>query len=259
MSNKSYKYIGRGSYSGVIVLFYGSKFGRVIDGGSSRHKSGDIKDDWYEPNFENITRKYLTNTYGKCESQEHADFICELAENAGFTPENDYYEEKGNVWFSFNHETGSFFDERKAKDDNEKPISLPLPPKENEMESQLPTASSGTEMPEVKSVKPIYTKEMHERGLLPKVGMECLIAYKGGNTFKGKIKYISKDGFVYERENGPDSFNGSIDIVKFKPIPTIEDDLFDRASKLMDRELTQSEFVFDLMDKYNITPKQTGE
>ena len=123
-------------------------------------------------------------------------------------------------------------------------------------ESQLHTASSGTEMPEVKPIKPIYTKEMHERGLLPKVGMECLIAYKGGNTFKGKIKYISKDGFVYERENGTDSFNGSIDIVKFKPIPTIEDDLvdiFEKAACKTDYSIERG--IHAIVEKYNITPK----
>lgn len=47
---------------------------------------------------------------------------------------------------------------------------IAMKPKENEMESQLPTASSETEMPEVKLIKPIYTKEMHDRGELPPVG-----------------------------------------------------------------------------------------
>lgn len=107
--------------------------------------------------------------------------------------------------------------------------------------------------------KPTYTKEMHERGLLPKEGMKCLIAYKGGNTFKGKIKYISKDGFVYEREDGTDSFNGSIDIVEFKPIPTIEDELtefFNETFSSCAYSIEGNQFlVKELTDKYNITPK----
>ena len=104
--------------------------------------------------------------------------------------------------------------------------------------------------------KPVYTKEMQERGELPAVGMELLIHFKGGNTFKGKIKYISNDGFVFEKENGEDSFCGSLDIVGFKPLPTIEDELFDVTTRFIGREITQADLVCELLEKYNITPKE---
>ena len=109
--------------------------------------------------------------------------------------------------------------------------------------------------------KPVYTKEMHKRGELPVVGMELLITFKYGNTFKGKIKYICSYGFVFEREDGKDGFYGSLDIVEFKPLPTIEDELAEfvfQNSGIMSRD-GGMESAIDisraLLDKYNITPK----
>lgn len=245
MSDKKYPYIGDNRF-GQIALIYGKDSAFHVDG----KYQGEFSDSYNEAGVKNIAHEYLANTYGKCESQEHADFICKIAEIHGFNIESEY--EKGISFFNFYRDTLNFWvNESAAKIGIEKLIHLPLPPKENEMGSQLHTADSGAEMPEVKPIKPIYTKEMHERGLLPKVGMECLIAYKGGNTFKGKIKYISKDGFVYEREDGVDSFNGSVDIVEFKPIPTIEDELH----YLIVNTPCVDDLTGKLLTKFNITPK----
>lgn len=102
--------------------------------------------------------------------------------------------------------------------------------------------------------KPVYTKEMHERGELPVVGMEVLVCFKGGNTFKGKIKYISSYGFVFEKENGKDNFNGSLDIVEFKPLPTIKDELAELLDEV--QHVNKAEIVDKMLKLYNITPKE---
>ena len=103
--------------------------------------------------------------------------------------------------------------------------------------------------------KPVYTKEMQKNGELPEVGMELLVCFKGGNTFKGKIKYISSYGFVFEKENGKDSFNGSLDIVGFKPLPTIEDELKDWLDDYIHSGESASKYISAFLEKYNITPK----
>lgn len=234
MSDK-YPYIGESKLIGTKVIFSGAGDGVVIDG--EHYEIGRRRNNWSEPAFNEITREYLTNTYGKCESKEHADFICELAENSGFTPENDYHAEKGRVWFSFNHETGSFFEERAAKDDNEKLIHIPLPPKEKPMEE----------------TKPTYTKEMHERGELPAIG--------------SKVKYLSCKGEVVV--NKPDE-SGVIVVLDshyneykmialsaIKPIPTIEDDLREWLDGYIDWPESAGEYISEFLTRFNITPKDS--
>ena len=304
MSSKKYPYIGKSQYLGTVVFFASKDYGAVIN--------SKWEDSWNEDTFTNITRKYLTNTYGKCESQEHADFICKLAENAGFTPENDYHAEKGRVWFSFNHETGSFFEEHTAKDDNEKLIHLPLPPKEKPMEETRPVVATMSprdnnpnnkafDVSEVKETadafegvqcsglsfhclkmywniefkKPIYTKEMHERGELPPVGSfveitrvnnvshddfsplsHCEIDFWGSGCvcevichteIAGQLLPVVKHGHTVS----------AVLIEIIKPIPTIKDellDIFEEAACKTDYSIKRG--IQAILDKYNITKKE---
>lgn len=195
----------------------------------------------------NITREHLANTYGKCESQEHADFICKLAENAGFNVKN--YCDEGCQWFCFNNYRVEFYSEEVAKDGNEKLIHLPLP-NENEMESQLPTAISETEMPEVKPTKPIYTKEMHERGEF-KISM----IYLNEDSQKCELAGISHNKFIGNLVETPaPKYHLDISLIEdCKPILTIEDELTHFLDKTAG--LTHGERVIQLLEKYNITPK----
>lgn len=90
----------------------------------------------------NITREYLTNTYGKVESQEHADFIVKLAEVNGVEVGNKWEEGK---WFNFMLDCNGaliicFFPEYTASNKEEKLITIPMPPKE-----LSPTATKGTD------------------------------------------------------------------------------------------------------------------
>lgn len=205
----------------------------------------------------NITREYLANTYGKCESQEHADFICEIAENYGIKLADikgcSYRHYSSSGFFNFFINDGElvlgFFDSEAASDSGEKLIHLPLPPKENEMESQLPTASSGTEMPEVKLIKPIYTKEMHERGEYPPIGSEVQLRTGVGTIELG----VDSVGLFPALINGKYCL---VDIGSIKPIPTIEDelvDIFEKAACKTDYSIERG--ILAIMEKYNITPK----
>lgn len=85
----------------------------------------------------NITADYLRNTYGKVESKEHAEFIVKLAEGAGIFVDNKFDPSIYSCHFSF-HELKSraiclgFYSRCAAASRSEKPITLPLPPKDSE-------------------------------------------------------------------------------------------------------------------------------
>ena len=138
MSDKKYPYIGR-SELGIIALVYSEGKSICMSG----NYQGERSYMYNEAGVKNITREYLSNTYGKCESQEHADFICKLAENYGFSfPYRIFTNPR---FFSFSCKALIFFEiESAARTDGEKLIHLPLPPKEKPMEE----------------TKPVYTKEM---------------------------------------------------------------------------------------------------
>lgn len=126
-----YPYIGEVMSSGKRVLFYSSKTGMVVSDDSS---SGYFSRVWNERCFKNITREYLNNTYGEVESQEHAEFIAKLGRGCWFNF-NKYHE--GNKWFCFTEHSLYFFNEEFVANDNkEKKITLPLPPKGEDMKSE---------------------------------------------------------------------------------------------------------------------------
>lgn len=229
MSDNKYPYIGQ-IYS-AIVLYYRKNDGVLLGDALGLDGNEIGKKINGENGSKNITREYLTNTYGKCESQEHADFICKLAESAEFTFYNDYKGIHDHFWFDGKHM--EFDDAKEPLKAKAKLIHLPLPPKEKEMEE----------------TKPVYTKEMHERGELPAIG--------------AKVKYPSGEGVIVA--NKPDEsgviivldshYNEykRVSLAGIEPIPTIEDELADYISKT--RGHSSSEMARRILEKYNITPK----
>lgn len=246
MSDNKYPYIGD-NMDGQITLIYS-------DGGCY-HIKGDFKGEYVkeynEVGVKNITREYLANTCGKCESQEHADFICNLAENAGF---NVYAFHSTDKWFYFDEDSLHFVVFKSDTNDcDEEPINLPLPKKQKQMEES----------------KPVYTKEMHERGELPPVGSKCI--HSGLiNDFENRcgweegqlVDILSeyKGGVIFRREN-LDAYGLVVDHTcnasHFKPIPTIEDELSNEIANYITqpKAIDCSELADLLSNKFNITPK----
>lgn len=88
---------------------------------------------WFERKYKNITAEYLTKTYGKVESKEHAEFIVKMAEGAGFTANKDY---KHGHFFYISTAKYGFASEGFCKYGGTRLITIPLPPKDKSMESQ---------------------------------------------------------------------------------------------------------------------------
>lgn len=226
MIDKKYPYIGDNGTGQVTVIYSKGKAFHL----GGRFK-GEYAENYLELEVKNITREYLANTYGKCESQEHADFICKMAENHGFVVESEY--EKERAFFNFYEDTLDFWiDEGTAKTENEKLIHLPLPPKEKTM----------------KEAKPTYTKEMHERGEYPPIGSKVKLRDGVGVVELG----VDSNGFFPVLTNGKYRL---LDIGCVKPIPTIEDELtdfFKEQSGMQPCDLAKY-----ALTKYNITPKNS--
>lgn len=249
MSDKKYPHIGKSVLTMLVYIAYGNESFYCID-------SAKFSDDIYEDNLKNITREYLTNTYGKCESQEHADFICELAENAGFESNHNF---KDGEYFYISKTKYGFGSERFCKLDGAKLIHLPLPPKENKM-------------PEVKPVKPIYTKEMLEHGELPPVG-SFVEKYTDSKPFKARTHedYSMPDAWpkgskleviAHTKICGKllpvvkfDNWVSAIMLREIKPIPTIEDEMNKILSNHYDNGGMDEDLIKKFLEKYNITPK----
>ena len=124
---KSYPYIGQYQTTNTEtnVLYYKQDCCIHMD-----DKEQKTTDRYREGVFKNITREYLQNTYGEVVSPEHAEFIIELAESAGFKVWSlkrideikTFTFENGELCLlSFHHEG---LDSRKLKQ-----ITIPLPPK----------------------------------------------------------------------------------------------------------------------------------
>jgi hypothetical protein len=246
MSNNKYPYIGESKLVGKKVLFHADNHGIYLDGENC--EIGNNRKNWNEAAFNSITLDYLTNTYGKCESQEHADFICKLYKNAGFNVVNDYNSDKWD-YFSCNETILAFHSKEVACDDGERLIHLPLPPKKDK------------EMPED---KPVYTKEMHERGELPPVGsnfiMEDVPSHCSWRMFSGLVcKVIAltefEGGTVVTFSNEKEGVCALFHSNAMLPIQTIKDDLIEFLN--CGKGLKSIIIAKGLLEKYNITPKDS--
>lgn len=134
-----YPYIGKGTESGSIVLFYEQGQGMTLD--SKSWASEDLKyhtciDEDY---FNDITREQVKNTKVKIESEGHEILVRGVASNA-------------DLLCALINGTAFIFD-RDIEDAN-KEIIIPLPP------TQLPEVNSGTPMPEVKEQKKVSMNDI---------------------------------------------------------------------------------------------------
>ena len=118
------------------------------------------------------------------------------------------------------------------------------------------------------SDKPVYTREMHERGELPPIGSLIRVRYNHDSktvTHQGFVLYSSDRYVILNQKSMLDQ--ESIDVCHkigdyiIEPIPTIEDEFVDfvfQNSGIRSRD-GGMELAIDLaealMDKYNITPK----
>ena len=249
-----YPYIGKTS-DGTVVLFSAKKTGARINGEGSPTLFG-YSNCWVESCFTDITREYLTNTYGKCESQEHADFICKLALNAGFVICK--YNPSRDRFFCFIGKYLCFLiKESAASEGGGKLISLPMPPSkkeipstqviESEQVSQFPKMEVNTPMPQVKSSKqekPVYTKEMKENGEVAPVGSEVLTV-SGVGVVRHHILVVA----IGEQE----FFIKSTDV---NPPPTIEDELCKLVRSYYGGTSKAKDLANEILSKYNITQKE---
>ncbi|AGR46566.1 hypothetical protein TW1_050 [Pseudoalteromonas phage TW1] len=162
-----YPYIGKnsslcGDFS--IAIFYGEKSGALLENTIDEIPLHEHILDFNEREFENITAEYLTNTYGKVESKEHAEFIVKLAEANGFTQNKTGANLKSAKSFIFYIDRMIGLYEKPHFDlvhsSVRKLITIPLPPKETLMESQMPNFNVETPMPEVKEPKNVSMNDI---------------------------------------------------------------------------------------------------
>ncbi len=107
----------------------------IFSDGRGIHLGGEFAGDHIDryiidSDCKNITHEYLTNTYGEVVSPEHAEFIIELAKNAGFgvsglTARSMCFEFSGDCNVVFYEIPVDIF----ANNEESKKITIPLPPK----------------------------------------------------------------------------------------------------------------------------------
>lgn len=299
MSDNKCLYIGRSELTDRDYLVYSNDCFYSF-------ASEDFYTDINQDNLKGITRKYLTNTYGKCESQEHADFICELAENHDIEVVDKH--SKQLAFFEFFIESNKlklgFYNTEGARTLHEKLIRLPLPPKEKvmpEVKEQKPKITlfykanpdepflsetsdieiAKTEDLHIKIInhtnehvqfipkdntlqiggfkllnaddterKPVYTKEMHDRGEKPPVGSLVEVETYGNGVVK---LHPDIHGLLCVLIAGEYYL---VDKSALKPIQTIEDELVEDIAEYFDSGKRHCKALVDeLLEKYNITPK----
>jgi hypothetical protein len=217
----------------------------------------------------NITAEYLTNTYGRVESKEHAEFIVKLAEVNGFKYVDEW---KEGMFFCICNDMEKgiilrFFRETLAKSYGEKLIAIPLPPKEGEEAVEQTEAKAAAAMRTVIDLGYTYhggelwkpplddVKCNHEQFLnrcsenaesarkalwsdyinrskeWPAVGDEVLI-----NNLKCNVIGIDGDAYWIKRKK-----TGTYDIAKreqLKKPPTPEEELRTKLISVMDNSNT---------------------
>lgn len=134
-------------YPAILKSTCGSQTVVVYKDGSAYHIEGDFKGEYSKAyntdDTRNASKEVLANTYGKVESKEHAEFIVELAKVNGIPGAKHG---KGEFFNFFTDYSGDirlgFFNERKAKCEGEKLITIPMPPKEVEVVDEWPRVGS---------------------------------------------------------------------------------------------------------------------
>lgn len=177
----------------------------------------------------NITREYLANTYGKVESKEHAEFVAGLAVNIGI-PFTTGMNESHPCWFAFDEELYFFNSKEYAGDSGRKQITIPMPPKEVEVDDEWPSVNDEIQF------KPNPSVEMW---------VDATIQYQGDKFTILK----SNTGREYSKRNS------KLQMRKPKtPEEELRDELINDLST-MQRE-SNGYTVEALLSKYSITKKQ---
>ena len=110
-----------------VVLAYSPSLALHTDG----EFKGEASERYDVSRAANITHEYLKETWGVVESKEHAEFIVELAENAGFK----FFDVGNSRKFFYFNSSEILFSEFKRfipSVDTRKEITIPLPPKTKE-------------------------------------------------------------------------------------------------------------------------------
>lgn len=230
--------------------------------GKAYHLEGDYEGEWsngeyyIESQCKNITQEYLSNTYGKVESKEHAEFIVELAKANGFdvvgsTSKAKSFEFSGDSALALYEIPTDIF----ANNEESRLITIPLPPK------QIQTATSEEEFEMQQIMKNngdnlVLGCEESKCEEWPKVGDKFI--HKGELVTCISKGVMSKGDEVITFEGADKLSHGScwnIDVWVKKP-KTPEEELRD------DIEYVIHHFEGDkvagrkwLMNKYNITKK----
>ena len=127
---KSYPYIAINNHD-IEFLVFSEKRAIVLNG---VNKGDEHNPSYFIRRYKNITHEYLQNTYGEVVSPEHAEFIIELAENAGF--DCGEFISGEDVYFYAGENSIDFTSfEPIASNDGKKQITIPLPPKADKQES----------------------------------------------------------------------------------------------------------------------------
>lgn len=135
-----YPCIGKGKESGSIVLFYGQGFGITLDSKTWASENLSVHNDIDESYFENITSECLANTKIRIESEDHGYFIQDLAFKHGYiwgsglSVRFDFC--AGYIIFNPDPESMVMIHDTHSCPYEQKLITLPLPPEEDDMKSE---------------------------------------------------------------------------------------------------------------------------
>lgn len=106
------------------------------------------------------------------------------------------------------------------------------------LQSESPTVSPK----EDKTMKPIYTAEMHAKGELPPVGAECILTVNN-EPRPAKVTYIGKDIVCCSNVDGGAEYACLLGVVSFKPIiKTIKVNGFDVPAPMSEAPDCGSEY-----------------
>jgi len=223
-------------YPTILKSIDGSQTVVVYKDGSAYHIDGDFKGEYSKAyntdDTVNAGKEVLASTYGKVESKEHAEFVVELAGVNGVKCYSSYksYSSNGFCFYvnGYGELTLAFMHIVKCMDNAEKPITIPLQPKQGGDSDEWPMVGS-------------------------KVNW--------GNTSKGEVKSIS-DGFAWVKTNGGDYHTVYVSSLKKPKTPEEElrDDIELIIKESLDEDYSPSanaeHIASEMLDKYNITKKQ---
>tara|TARA_R110002049_G_scaffold297332_2_gene486209 strand:- start:2091 stop:2837 length:747 start_codon:yes stop_codon:yes gene_type:complete len=240
-----YPYIARNESSVEMLVFSESK--AIILSVINKGILHDVHPA-FSKNYKNITTEYLSNTYGKVESKEHAEFIAKLCESNGIELFNNY--DEGITQFAINRGELIFTYVKPVISDHDKQITIPLPPKEvKEMKNNGDNLVLGCEESKCED--------------WPKVGDEVL--FPSGNGILA-IKKPGDNGVVIVECNdeGCGRVYKRVSLSALQKPKTPEEELRDDIIELtlshMENKSHPIEanayYLFsDLLSKYNITKK----